>query len=259
MEYGKSRWEIESKQFEEKQKSILQTADIFTPGLAMFKVDMETFKTRCDLLSTKINAAKESLSKSVYSPSHSVQFEVSLSNLDNKNIEIDQLKAELTNLKLRYSSLGYPAFTSLFEFSKLEFDLRQRELEINSYLKEKDMMRQNIQKIRGDSIFVNPSISHPNIYISESPSRYPYTATYLRPYERRSPAKMILTSNVKELSPLQKYYEEKSLELKSLMIESEQKRLTEEATRRQLEIKDLRRRLDEKDFEIDRYISQFFK
>jgi len=254
---GKSKWEIEQKLLEIKQKDILLKSEVLSPELILFKNDLDNFKAKCESIVTKISNSKESLGKSVYSPSHSTEYELDKKDLNNKNLEIEDLKKELATLKNRYTILGYPAFTSLYEFSKLESELKQREFEINFYLKEKQSLRESIEKIRKDELLAK-SIPPPILSESNILPKSPYVSIYVNPDQLTSPPKEIPKVEP-SLSPLQKYYEEKTKELKGLLESNDSKKLTEEAVRKQSEILDLRTKIAEKDKEIERFITLFYK
>ena len=252
--FGKSKLEVEQKLYEAKRKEILSKSESFNPEVIIFKSDMENFKSKADSLSSRIVSSKVLLEKSVYSPSHSIEFEVNKNDLGKKSYEIDQLRSQLAKLKIRYSALGYPAFTSLYEFSKLESELMHREIEINSYLKEKERLRDNVERIRKDDLILKtisqPIITGPLLSLSS-----PYKSIYINSNEMISPNKSNNSRSLGPLTPLQAFYEKQSLELKTMIIENEKKKLIEEAKRRQEEIKGLKRIIEEKDREINTYIS----
>ena len=252
LEVGRSKWEVESKLYEAKRKDILSKTETFNPDLIVFKSDLDGFKSKCELLVTKISNSKDALDKSVYSPSHSIEFVKDKIDLNQKNSEIEDLKNELARLKIRYSALGYPAFTSLYEFSKLESDLRQREIEINHYLKQKDQLRETVENIRKDDLF--PKVLSSQIITESFVPKSPYVSMYVNPNEMMSPSKYVPVVDSSYYS-IKKYYEDKSSELRALIEANEQKVLNDEALRRQKEILDLKSKVDQKDREIETYIT----
>ena len=140
------------------------------------KTEMDLFKTKCENLSSLVKHYKDMCDKYFLSSSYA-DFQLYQSELEGQKIDINNLRMELESLKTKYQNLGYPTYSNLYEISKFENELLERQIEINNYLQEKVKLKEklgyiNIQDQFSESQILKPEFVSVNKYYS--PSKNPY-------------------------------------------------------------------------------------
>jgi len=91
------------------------------------KTEMDLFKTKCENLSSLVKHYKDMCDKYFLSSSYA-DFQLYQSELEGQKIDINNLRMELESLKTKYQNLGYPTYSNLYEISKFENELLERQI-----------------------------------------------------------------------------------------------------------------------------------
>lgn len=204
---------ILEKEIQEKQKNqILNT--IFENENAKINEELGQYESKISVLKENIEYYKMRISESVYSHDNSQDFENYKKLLESQYLEISKLKSEMNIIESKLSKMGYPQFSNKIELANMESELRHREIEINSYLREKEQIRNSVdsfkQSFKGE---LSPTISSIS---PASPNKFPYQ--YLSSSSIPSATFENVYGSYLNLPTLERNFNEKSEELKNLRI-----------------------------------------
>lgn len=210
MENERRKIILETKIQENQQNKILNPLNAIEN--AKINEELAQYKSKFSSLQKTIEYYKMKLSEAIYAHDNSKSYEDYKKLLTSQNEELSKLKSEINILEARLLNIEYPQLSSKVDLANLESELKHREIEISTYLKEKEQIRNSVESFRNTyHAVVSPKSS---IMSPASPSKYSYQ--YLASSDIPSSSNENAYGSYKNLSALEKNVNEKREELKAM-------------------------------------------